>query len=34
MDVLYDDVRSASGFKGTIYLGDLHGRAGLRIDLS
>ena len=33
IDVLHDDVRSASGFKGTIYLRDLNGRPALRIYL-
>src|ERR1700729_3526178 len=33
IDVFHDDARSASGFKGMIYLGDLDGRAGLRVDL-
>ena len=32
IDVLHDDVRSASGFKGTIYLRDLDGRPALRMD--
>jgi hypothetical protein len=33
IDVLHHDVRSASSFKGTIYLGDLDGRPALRVDL-
>jgi hypothetical protein len=33
IDVLHNDIRLASGFEGTIYLGDLEGRASLRIDL-
>ena len=33
IDVLHDDVGLASGFKGTIYLGDLDGRPALRRDL-
>ena len=33
IDVLHHDVRSASSFKGTMYLGDLDGRPALRADL-
>jgi hypothetical protein len=33
IDVLHNNVCSAFGFKGMIYLGDLEGRASLRIDL-
>ena len=33
INVLHDDVRSASAFQGTRYLGDLDGRAAQRMDL-
>jgi hypothetical protein len=32
IDVLHNDICSASGLKGTIHLGDLEGRASLRLD--